>query len=181
MKKALLTILVLMFGATVVFGQNGTIGIFGDSEGIGCGLPGDPGLLYVYFVHVWAVGATGSQWAAPAPECVTAVRLADVPVFSVNLGNTADGITIGYGTCKTGTFHIMTALYSVTSASPCCWWFVVADPNLSSGMIEIPDCQFNLTYGIGGLAIINPSPPMCICSVPTEDTTWGQVKVLYSE
>jgi len=111
---------------------------------------------------------------------MVASRLADLGVFAINLGTTSGGITIGYGTCKTGTFHIMTALYSVVSAGTCCRWSVIADPNLPSGKIEIPDCAFDLTYGTGGQGIVNMTGA-CPCNVPTEETTWGQVKALYTE
>ena len=181
MKKTLLLTVVLVLGATMAFAQNGSIGIFADNQGTNCNLPFAAGIQNYYFVHVNAVGASGSQWAAPAPTCLSAVRLADLAVFAVNLGNTTAGITIGYGICKVGTFHIMTALYQVLApASACCRWSVVADPSLSSGKIEIPDCLFNLTYGTGGQGILN-SNPTCNCNVPTEDTTWGQVKALYTE
>jgi hypothetical protein len=180
MKKTLLLTVVLVLGATMAFAQNGSIGIFADNAGLNCNLPGAPGIANYYFVHVNAVGATGSQWAAPAPACFSAVRLADLAVFAVNLGNTTAGITIGYGICKTGTFHIMTALYQVLAApTQCCRWTVVADPSLSSGKIEIPDCAFLLTYGTGGQGLVGTMCPTC--NVPTEDTTWGQVKALYTE
>jgi hypothetical protein len=32
--------------------------------------------------------------------------------------------------------------------------------------------------GTGGQLIVNPAPG-CQCSVPVEETTWGQVKALY--
>jgi len=179
MKKALLLMVVLMLGATLAFAQNGSIGIFADAAGTNCNLPSAPGMMYVYFLHVNAVGATASQWASPAPSCLTAVRLADIPVFAINLGNTAAGITVGYPICKTGTFLIMSTIYNmVVAPTPCCYWPVIADPNLPSGKIEIPDCLFNLTYGTGGKGIINYGPN-CNCNVPTEDTTWGQMKALY--
>jgi hypothetical protein len=101
-----------------------------------------------------------------------------VPVFAINLGNTEYGITIGYGTCKTGTFHIVTAQYLVTSATECCPWSVVADPNAPSGRIEIPDCDFLMSYGTGGTSFINAT---FACMGPTEDTTCGGVKALYAE
>ena len=179
MNKVLLLTFALMVSATMAFAQNGSIGIFADNAGTSYNLPGAPGLAYYYFVHCYALGATRSQWAAPAPTCMTAVRIADMPVFAVNLGNTAAGITIGYGTCKTGTFHIMTTLYNVVSAETCCRWDVVADPSLASGKIEIQDCEFDLTYGNGGHGWVNWTP--ACHEVPTEDTTWGQVKALYTE
>lgn len=127
MNKVLLLTFVLVLGASMAFAQNGSIGIFADNAGANCNISSAPGLLYVYFVHVNAVAATASQWAAPAPLCMTAVHLADQPYFEV-LGNSATGIVVPYGVCKTGTFHMMTALYQVTAAEACCRWSVVADP-----------------------------------------------------
>jgi hypothetical protein len=37
-----------------------------------------------------------------------------------------------------------------------------------------------MSYGTGGQGIVNMNPT-CPCNVPTEDTTWGQVKALYTE
>jgi len=179
MRKTLLLTLVLVLGATVAFAQNGSIGIFADNAGASCSLPAT-GLVTYYFVHVNAIGATGSQWAAPKPACLTGTRITDIAVFAVVLGNTEVGITVGYGLCKVGTFHIESVLYNATSATDCCYFSVIPDPNLTSGKIEIPDCLFNLTYGTGGQGILN-SNPTCNCNVPTEDTTWGQVKALYTE
>jgi len=178
MKKVLLLTLVLMLGATMAFAQNGSIGIFADNAGASCNVSGTPGFLNVYFVHVNSLGATASQWAAPAPTCMTAIRLADIPVFAVNFGNTAAGITVGYPVCKTGTFHIMTSLYQVAvGPTQCCRWFVIADPSLESGKIEIPDCDYVMAYGTGGQALVGSMCPTC--NVPVEDTTWGQMKALY--
>jgi hypothetical protein len=140
---------------------NGSIGIFADNAGLDCNLPGSGTVTY-YFVHVNAIGATASQWAAPKPACLTGTRLADLPVFAINLGNTEEGITVGYGLCKVGTFHIMSAMYQVTNASDCCYFSVIPDPNLESGHIEIPDCLFNLTYGDGQAGVVN-STSDCPC------------------
>jgi hypothetical protein len=171
--------MILAFGGGMALAQNGYIGIFADPVGYNDNLPGTPGLANYYFVHVNAVGATASQWAAPAPTCVTAVRLADLPVFSVNLGNTSAGITIGYGTCNTRTFHIITTLYQLIAAADCCFWSVVAEPNLPSGKIQIPDCGFGMSYRTGGHGVIKRTSACPY--VPTERTTSGQVKALYTE
>jgi hypothetical protein len=182
MRKTLLLACVLVLAATMAWAQvpNGSIGIFADNGGVSCNLPSTGSVMY-YFVHVNAVGATASQWAAPKPACLNGTRITDIAVFAINFGNTNDGITIGYPTCKTGTFHIMTVMYSVTTADPCCYFSVVADPNLASGKIEIPDCDYNMQYGTGGQGILNSSVPTCDCNVPTESTTWGQMKALYAE
>ena len=180
MKTLLSLAFVLMLGATAGSAQwNGSIGIIADTGSWSPCLSANPGQLYVYFFHFNAIGATASQWAAPPPACFTGVHLSDAPVFAVNLGNTETGITIGYMTCKTGSFHVMTAVYQLTSVGTCCHWSVVADPNLPSGKIEIPDCDFNLTYGTAGQGIFGTNPTCCWD--PVEDTTWGGVKALYVE
>jgi len=179
MRKTLLLACVLVLAATMAFAQNGSIGIFADNGGASCNLPSTASSMY-YFVHVNAVGATASQWAAPKPACLNGSRVADIPVFAINFGNTNDGITIGYPTCKAGTFHIITALYTVIGADPCCYFSVVADPILSSGKIEIPDCEYLMVYGTGGQGILN-SGLTCDCNVPVESTTWGQMKALYTD
>ena len=179
MNKVLsLTIAVLMF-ATMAYAQNGSIGIFASDAGTSCNIAITSPLLYVYFVHVNAVAATSSQWAAPHPPCMSATRLADFPPWEV-MGDTETGVAIGYGSCKTGTFLLMSSLYHVTAAEPCCYWSVVADPHVASGKIEIVDCDFEMTYGTGGQGIVNAAES-CNCNVPNEDTTWGQVKALYAE
>lgn len=177
MRTGLLFNLLLVLGASAAFAQtNGSIGIFADNQGNSYNLPGSSGTNYYYFLHVNAIGATGSQWAAPHPACMVGSRLADMPVFSVNLGNTEAGVTIGYGTCRTGTFHIMTTLYYVTSATECCFWRVVPDPYVESGRIEIPDCDFNLTYGAGYTGVINAN---ATCEGNVDDTSWGRLKAVY--
>jgi hypothetical protein len=181
MRKTLLLMVVLMLGATMALAQapNGSIGIFFDNGGASCNLPSSGTVMY-YFVHVNALGATASQWAAPKPACLNGLRLADIPVFAINIGNTNDGVTVGYPACKTGTFHIMTVMYSVTDATACCYFKVIPDPFLPSGKIEVPDCDFNMTYGTSGEGILNYGPT-CNCNVPVESTTWGQMKALYTE
>jgi hypothetical protein len=179
MRKVLLLTGVLMISAATVPAQNGNIGIFADQAGTSCNISSASPLLYVYFVHVNAVGATASQWAAPAPPCMTATHVMDIVPFEV-LGNTVTGIAVPYGTCKTGTFCLISALYYVTAAEPCCHWPVVADPYVASGKVEIADCEYNLTYGTGGQAIVNATES-CNCNVPFENTTWGQVKAIYVE
>ena len=181
MSKLLLFTCALMLGACMASAQihNGSIAIFADNSTFNpsyC-LSATPGPLYVYFLHINSHGAIGSQWAAPAPPCLSAVHVADLPVFAVTIGNTASGVIISYATCKTGWFHIMTVLYEVASVGTCCHWSVIPDPSLPSGRIEIPDCDYNMTYGTGGQGIFDTNPTCC--STPTDETTWGKVKAVY--
>lgn len=203
MRKLLILLCFIVFGVSSAFGQNGAIGIFGDPQGMTpCMSDVGPGTRYFYILHLYSIGATGSQFAAPEPWCLRGQHLANIPVFPVVLGDPEYGVTIGYGTCKTGSFLILTMLYQMTGVTPnCCCWSVIPDPNVSSGQIEISDCDFNLSYGTGGLAIINSTvdcqcfacmSPACLeafyaqktgCLLPTpsDESTWGRVKALYTD
>jgi len=183
MNKVLLLTFVLMLGATMAFAQAGSIGIYSDETGTNCNLTATPGLVFYYFLHVNTTGARVSAWAAPVPTCFPAVYLGyfTEDPFWFCLGDPETGIAISYGgECTVGTFVILKAIYNVLEpATDCCLWSVGPHPRF--GRIEGSDCDFNLILPTGGQGIIN-SNPTCPCgAVPTEDTTWGQVKALYSE
>jgi len=182
MKKALLLTLVLMVSASMAFAQGGSVGIFADAGGTDCNLADVlPGLTPYYVVHVYHAGATASQFSAPIPTCmVAAIWLSDTAVFGVTIGNSQTGVAIGYGTCQVAPTHVLTINYFVQGLTPaCCRYPVLPDPNVPSGKIEVTDCGFNPLFATGGMGIINPDGT-CNCNVPTEDTTWGKVKSLYT-
>ncbi len=182
MKKALLLSFALMLVAGVAFGQAGSIGIFADPVGANCNLIEAPplGLKMYYVVHVYCPGATASQYRAKVPLCMTAaIWLSDTNMFPVAVGNSQIGFSTGYGACKVSPIHTQIInVFGQGLTGPCCRWFVDADPLLPSGQIEVSDCGFNVIYATGGQGIVNPNGT-CQCNVPTEDTTWGQVKALY--
>ena len=74
--------------------------------------------------------------------------------------------------------------FTMGMTPPCCYYPVRPDPAASSGWVEVVDCNYQLTYGNGGIGIINGAP-QCDCGypcpVPVEETTWGEVKSLYSD
>jgi len=186
MKRIVIFGLLQLFSASLALAswdlEAGDIGIFADNAGTTCNLSGAPGLLNVYFLCVGAIDATSSEWAAPHPACLTAEHISDSSPQPIFLGDTETGISVGYGTCKTGTFLIMMATYNVlTPATVCCYWPVGPDPRFSgSGKIETSDCGFMMHFPPGGQAVVNATSG-CTCSVPVEDTSWGRVKALYAE
>jgi hypothetical protein len=164
----------------------GTIGVYADQAGKDCNIPNVPsGLMTVYVFHTIPEGATASQFSAPKPACMTgATWVSDTSVFPVTLGSSQTGVTVGYGTCRSGPLHVLTITYAMSGPSePCCMYPVLPDPSLASGKIEIVDCGFNLMYGTGTNCTVN-SNSSCICGrgavVPAEKTTWGHVKALYA-
>ena len=182
MKKMLFLTAVIMLCAGMAFAQPGFIGIFADPGGTSCNLVDlVPGLTPYYIVHVWTPGATASQFAAPMPPCmVGAIWLSDTPVYPVTIGNSQIGVAIGYGACIPGPNHILTINYFVNGLTPpCCYYYVVEDPNVPSGEIEIVDCTSTLWLQTARDAGIINSNPSCNCNIATDDATWGKVKALY--
>ncbi|UCH84511.1 MAG: hypothetical protein JSW50_02120 [Candidatus Latescibacterota bacterium] len=181
MKKALLLTLVLVVSASMAFAQAGSVGLFADPGGVNCNVTDIPGLLPIFAVHVYHAGATACQFSAPVPACmIAAIWLSDTAVFPVTVGNSQTGVAIGYGLCQGAPTHVLTInVFAQGLSAPCCVYPVLPDPNVPSGQVEVVDCNNSLLQATGGVAIIN-STPNCNCDVPTEDTTWGKVKSLYT-
>jgi hypothetical protein len=182
MKKALLLTLVLMLGATMAFAQAGSIGIFANMAATDCNLAAAvQGLAAYYVVHVNTPGAVGCEYAAPKPACMTLAQyLSDTNPFPVTIGNSQTGVSIGYGTCRVAPIHVQTISYFILGPNPtCCRYFVLPHP--INGGPNMVDCQDNLLIATGGQGIVNMVHGECVCDVPVQDTTWGQVKALYTE
>jgi hypothetical protein len=164
-------------------GEAGVIGVFEDPQATGCNLLDHaPGLMTVYIVHVLTAGAAGAQFAAPMPSCMTgATYLGETSPFTVVLGNTQTGVGIGYGSCLSGTIHLLTVRYLVQGMSEsCCEFPVVADAHSPSGRIEGSSCDFESIYPAGAHAIVNPTSSCACGAVPAEETTWGHIKAMYA-
>lgn len=187
MKRALFLAILVVFSANLAFAQAGAINLFSDPSGTSCDLfPVAGTLFFVYAVHVLAPGVTASQWAAPIPACAgpNTIFLSDQAVFPVTLGSSQTGVAIGYGACFGSPLHILTIQTLVLAPIPtCCLWHVTGDPNSVSGQIEVVDCA-NQLHVVPNMpsAVINPDG-LCDCDepLPTESSTWGGIKALYSE
>lgn len=169
----------------VASGQSvaGAIGVFSDPQASGCNLSDQsPGLMTVYVVHVLTTGATGSQFAAPMPACMTGVTyLGEVSPFQVVIGNTQTGMGIGYGSCRSGPILLLTVRFFGQGLSqPCCEYPVVPDSNHGLTQVIMVSCDFLEFEAIGAYAIVNPTPSCQCGSIKVEEATWGRVKSLYS-
>lgn len=186
MRALLLAILCLPLFAGSAWGQAGSIGIFPNAAANCCLLDDKTlGLTAYYVVHVYTPGATACRYSAPRPVCFTATYLSDTNMFPVTIGNSQSGVSVGYGSCRVGPIHVQTLNFFTTGTTPeCCYYRVQPDPASSYGEIEVSDCGFQLIFGVGGHSIINGGP-RCNCGypcpVPVEETTWGEVKSLYSD
>jgi hypothetical protein len=185
MKKVVLLAVVGLFAASLAFAQTGlgSVGIFGDPMGTNCNLldQGGPGVKLYYVVHVLTTGASASQYMAKVPACMTgtgAMYLADTNPFPVTLGNSQTGVAVAYGGCRVGPINTqIIQVFGMGLTPPCCRWYVVGDPVVSP-QVQVSDCNFVVWPATGGQGVINPDGS-CQCSIPTQDTTWGQVKALY--
>jgi len=183
MKKTLLLSLAMICVASMAFGQAGTVGIYADPVGANCHLPDVVAGLNVYnVVHTNTAGASAVQFSAPLPGCyVAGLWLSDAPFYGVTLGNSQVGVAIGYGACVGApNIVLLINIFGQGLTGPCCAWTVVPDPNVPSGQIEVVDCGNNLIFGNGFTSYVNGNSNDCPCTVATEESTWGQVKSLYS-
>ncbi|UCH84194.1 MAG: hypothetical protein JSW50_00455, partial [Candidatus Latescibacterota bacterium] len=105
-------------------------------------------------------------------------------IWPINIGNSQTGVAIGYGTCLESPVHPLTINYFVQSppTESCCYYPVLPDPHVPSGEIEVVDCNNELVYAEGGVAVLYPTSN-CLCEggvVAVEESTWGRVKALYA-
>jgi len=144
----------------------------------------DPGTapFQVHLVHVYAIGATASQFMLAMDPCNTALNLGETHNFPVHIGTFTTGVSISYQSCLNGTIPL--GFINFFGLVPdCCYLHVVPDPNaIPAGEVWTVDCTIdgNLVAVTGGEAIIN-STSACHapCNVPSQQNSWGQIKSLY--
>ena len=183
MRSYLLAIALSTALAGAALAQAGAIGLFRDPAGTICSFEDkSPGVVPFYVVQIGTGGATACQYSAPKPDCLAATFLSDTNVFPVTIGSSQSGVSIGYGTCRTGSIHVQTISYFTQGLTPaCCRYYVRPDPNAPSGTIDTVDCATTILPASTIRTVINPTAG-CPCGEPTaEESTWGQVKTLYNE
>jgi hypothetical protein len=171
MRGAFLLSTLILTIASTAFAQGGAICLFTDDSGAGCPIRDDtPGLLQVYVIHTDALGVTGSSFAVPKPACMTGVTwLNDTQIFPVTVGNSQDGVAIGYGACLHGSNHVLTINYSASGHSENnCAYPVLPYPG--DPFVTTIDCNDNELIAGAGISYVNsefaceceayPLPPM---------------------
>jgi hypothetical protein len=180
MKRLLLIAFCLLFGASTVFAQAGSVGVFADPGGTNCNMLDAGGLVQVYITHVNTTGATAAQFMLqPGPGWV---HLGDTWNFTTVIGTSIAGVSVAYGGCFAGTISLGLVNFFGSVAPSCTLISIVPDPAAPSGNIEAVDCALpdpGKMFPTGGSAIVN-ADGSCDCSVPVQDTTWGGVKALYN-
>ncbi|MCK5407429.1 MAG: hypothetical protein KAJ37_08245, partial [Candidatus Krumholzibacteria bacterium] len=179
MKRAMIIACCLVFGASMAFGQAGSVGIFSDVGATSCNFADAGGLVQVYISHVNTTGATASQFMlVPGPGWT---RLGDTWNFGTIIGVSTAGVSVAYGGCFSGAIALGVVNFFGSVAPSCTLISIVPDPVAPSGAIEAVDCTLPdplKMFPTGGSAIVN-SDGSCDCLIPVQDATWGGVKALY--
>jgi len=175
----LLVMGVVMLTPTNATAQAGMITIFSDWGGSDCNFTDFGSLVQVYFFHIFHGGAVASQFRLDVSTAGW-MWLGDMWTFPAVIGNSINGVSLGYGACMPAPTYLGYANFLGTVSPPCTSIKIVADPRSWSGQIEGFDCASNPTFPSGGMGIVN-NDGSCMCEypLPVEQTTWGQVKALY--
>lgn len=187
-------LVVLLLAPTQAHAIGGSIGVFSDGSATNCGLMDATGVVTLAIVHVLSDGSVGCEYSAPPPPCANWTFLDETPNYGapnpgVFQGSSPIGASVGYGTCLFATppnpvvAHITTMRFSsLGTSSSCCLYTVRDHPGFPATTPISVTCRpfgRETEPASGGQAIIN-SNPTCSCTVPSEETTWGVIKSLYS-
>jgi hypothetical protein len=181
MRIATLVVVALMATSVVVSAQTPYIAVYFDAglsqESKDC--PGSmPDVLHVAAIN-FNQFVIGAEFAIQYPPAM--LFMGDLNTPPVTIGNTQTGISMGWPLPLNGFAPIELCQVSIFWQCAGCdqaYWDnpirVVPNPNTNFlGMVNFPQ---NDLVPSGGLTAI-----VCPHSVPTEETTWGQVKALYGE
>ena len=178
-KTFLILVASVLFLNTPALAGPGSIMVLADGAGTDCGFVDNGGLVQVYFFHAFTTGATASQFKLDITGTGW-VHLGDVWPFPTVIGWSIAGVSIAYGSCQTGTIQLGMANFFGASAPECTTIAIVPDPSSLLGKIEAVDCSNppQKIFPTGGRGIVNQNES-CMCTVPVEETTWGQIKAQY--
>jgi hypothetical protein len=179
MKLLSIIVLTTLLVATASTAQiPGKIAVYADMAGTDCDIVDEGGLLEVHVLHVMTDGARASRFALDA-SATSWIPLGDNWEFEFVLGSSAEGVSISYQNCLTGSIYLGVALFLGSSTPACTEISVVPDPTALSGKIEAVDCTYDVRmFPGGGVAVVN-ADQTCQCTVPAAETTWGGIKELY--
>ena len=149
-----------------------------------CALEAPAGVpLSVYVVHTLSPGAKGSSWRIENTSSVLSLG-GSCAGLSIT-GDPFTGISVGYGSCLTGTFPIcqLNFLKMTAGIVPDCYHLNVRPFPLEAS-VTVVGCDDTPRSAPGGYFTFDPdpenkNPPCDDCTTATAPTTWGAVKALY--
>ena len=162
--RLVMPVLALVLETTITgqaVAQYGQIRLFDDPEPQSCSLVDDVNTIRnVYVVHTFAVnGASAAQFGIQAGPGVTMTYLAfSAAPGMISIAQGPGSISVAYGSCMTGIFHIGTLQYLAYGTSTLCSSInVVADPiSPIPGSVVAIDCSFTARSVTAGRMDINP-------------------------
>lgn len=181
MKRVCVLLLVMLLGTgSAAFADY--IGLYADAEAMMCTIvDAEPGLL-TFYVVANVTGATGVEFSAPQPACmVGATHVGDAPVYDVTVGDSQNGAAVAFGVCYNLQIHVFTIYYFGAGLSTtCCMYPLLGNMGNPVGP-RLADCgyPFATLHPLPGVPIFVNPDATCGCTVPTETSTWGQIKAMY--
>ena len=164
MRRMLLLFVSLLLVSSIAVADH--IGIFSDATGSSCLLPAGFTTTCAV-VHRYSLGATASRWYIDSSSLIGAV-------FAFSTSYTTTGsfdniLSVGYGTCLTGTFPLGTLIMATTSG----WLSIKGFPG-----VIYTDCNLVEHSATAGRACVGCGADPCPI-LAAEPSTWGRVKSLY--
>ncbi len=156
--------------------------------------PDGGGVISFFVFHHGADEMSGVQFRVVSGGGFAGQYLGETVLGGISFGNSQDGITI-WRLCDGGIYPGETMLMQVQymtdgTSAPCSYLRVEAHPGVE-GQVEpgllVWDCIHTDECFVanGGVILINPNMGGAHCdipcSVPVHETTWGQIKELYTE
>lgn len=117
----------------------GSIGIFADPAGTDRTIVDNGGSVTVYVVHKVDEGGTASAFTIEAPAGWT--RVGTVSQFPIVIGDVDAGISVAYGSCLTGSIHVLTLNYTAPGNTPAGATFKVMPHPEWPDNIRVVDCH----------------------------------------
>ena len=160
-----------------VIAQIDRIAVYADSAASACYLNrSQSGLATVYVVHSSQAGASASQFALVQSEGFGGTWLGDNHAVPVGIGNTQDGVSFGYGTCRSGNVLLASVNYWLPGPPDSCSYVaVVPHQSASQGVVETVDCAESLLAADGGLLYANPTSS---CDCETAQSAYAEIPTM---
>lgn len=187
MRILIVVLAVALIVPAAAMAQYGVIGLYTDQGATSCDVVDNgQGVLDIYVVHTMVVGATAVQFKVQPSAGFTAVHVGDQTPY-LFIGNSQTGISVAYGECLGAPINVMTITYLFDGTSSACGYLqVVGDPNAptGSGLFAVdcaPEWEMQAHDVQGGSLFVNGDGSCpCLSPVPTEPSTWGQIKAMYN-
>jgi hypothetical protein len=135
-----------------------------------------PNIVNVYVAENSFYGAIGFRVSIGASPGFTGVWLGETSPFQ-KLGTSPTDLSVVFGSCRTGSFLVLTMSYQLFGTSTCSNLAVAAASGLLAPVCldcfdEAP-CVGNVSLHVNCTGLFDCNP------VPVEPSTWGRVKALY--